>query len=424
MKLSKTILILTITLSLLGCKTKERSKIDTSTTSIVKADELISSDELNFKVLREWIEGKSIVAIGESSHGIGEFYSLKSQLVKFLHKELGYEVLLIEGGFGDLGLALMDINDLSALELRNKTLYGNFRCKEIEPMFEYIKEKSKTKTPLFYGGYDSQTSGNYFTSKIDSICQHLKLNIDIESEFDNYYKMYRASFEQDSSNFILYRDNFKNTIQSIKKSIEKERDYLLKTMNIKNIELEIILRNLNLQFEAVNYSYANKMNQENMHQAIIIRDKLMAENVQWIVENLYPNKKIIVWGYNGHIQKGASNGYQETKMMGQYLKKAFGDSYFSIGLFAYEGKAYQHWTNESINFKNSDSTSIEYKMKQDNSKYTFQKFQSKDVNHWVNKELTALEIESNGNVSFVPSERFDAAICIDSVGIPTFGSKN
>lgn len=392
-------------------------------TSTVNTDELISSNEVDFEILKKWVKDKSIVAIGESSHGIGEFYSLKSQIVKFLHKELGYEVMLIEGGFGDLSLALMDIKNLSALELRNNTLYGNFRCKEIEPLFEYIKESSESKSPLFYGGYDSQTSGNYFKSKVDSICRHLKLKIDIKQEFDNYYKMYQASFEPDSANFVKYRNNFQNTVKVIKSTIEKERDFLHKTMNLSNLELKIILRNLDLQFRAVDYDFANKMNSENMHQAIVIRDKLMAENLQWIIENLYPNKKIVVWGYNGHIQKGRSMGYQETKMMGQYLKNAFGDNYFSIGLFAYQGKAYQHWTKESIEFENSDSTSIEYLMKRDNYKYAFQKFENKDANNWVNKETTALEIESNGKVPFIPSERFDAAICINYVDIPTFENR-
>ncbi|MDF1698573.1 MAG: erythromycin esterase family protein [Saprospiraceae bacterium] len=420
MKLNTILLILIFAFHLFGCKTKEKSKMNRSTTTIANSDELISSNEVDFELLNKWVEDKSIVAIGESSHGIGEFYSLKSQIVQFLHKELGYEVVLIEGGFGDIGLASMNIKDLSSLELRNETLYGNFRCKEIEPMFAYIKDRSETEDPLFYGGYDAQTSGNYFTSKIDSICRHLKLNMDLKLIFDNYYKMYRASFETDSTNFIKYRNSFQQAIQTIEKSIEKERDELSKTMHLSHTELDILLRNLNLQYEAVNYSFANKMNEENMHEAILIRDKLMAENVQWIIKNQYPNKKIILWGYNGHIQKGPANGYQATKMMGQHLKKTFGDSYFSIGLFAYEGKAYQHWTKESIDFKNSDSTSIEFKMKRDSFQYTFQKFQSKDVDHWVNQELSALEIESNGNVSFMPSKRFDAGICIKSVGIPTF----
>jgi len=406
--------------TLVGCGI---NKADKTKSLEVETNELHFSNKIDFELINEWVEDKSIVAIGESSHGIGDFYSLKSEIVKYLHSELGFEVLLIEGGLGDLGLASMDMKNLSALELRNKTLYGNFRCKEIEPLFEYIKESSESISPLFYGGYDSQTSGNYFKSRVDSICRHLKLNIDIKQEFDNYYKMYQASFEPDSTNFIKYRNSFQNIVKVIKSTIEKERDFLNKTMNISNLELKIILRNLDLQYRAVDYNYANRMNSENMHQAIIIRDKLMAENLQWIIENLYPNKKIVVWGYNGHIQKGKSIGYQETKMMGQYLKNVFGGDYFSIGLFAYQGKAYQHWTGESIEFENSDSTSIEYKMKRDNYKYTFQKFGKKDTKNWVNGETTALEIESNGIVSFVPSERFDAAICIDSVGIPTFKNK-
>ncbi len=247
--------------------------------------------------------------------------------------------------------------------------------------------------------------------------------IDIEAEFTAYSKMYQASAEPDSTNFIKYRDGYKNVLTKIRQAIDVDRTPLQEKMKLSNLKLDVILRSLDMQCEAVYYSYAHKMNSEYMPQAIIIRDKSMADNIRWMIENMYPDKKIVIWGFNGHIQKGKSNNLS-TKMMGQHLKEIYGDDYFSIGLFAYKGKAYQHWTGQSIEFENSDSTAIENIMKRETYQYSFQRFAIDDPRDWTNNELTGHEIESMGNVYFVPSERFDAAISIYDVDIPTFEKRD
>ena len=168
----KILLISLFSTILLGCIVKRSAP---TTNSPTNTNELHASNELDFEIIKEWVKGKKIVAIGESTHGLGEFYTLKSELVQYLHKELGFEVLAIEGGFGDINLAWMDINSLDFLTLRNETLFGNFRCQEIEPLFKYIKAQSNSKTPLFYAGFDPQISGNYYKQYLDSICDHFEL---------------------------------------------------------------------------------------------------------------------------------------------------------------------------------------------------------------------------------------------------------
>jgi erythromycin esterase len=386
-------------------------------------NELKSSNEIDFDLIKEWVKGKKIVSIGESTHGIGEYFELKSEIVQYLHKELRYEVIAIEGSFADIHLAWDDIDNLDFLELRNSTLYGNFKCQEIEPLFKYLKENSKSEKPLLYAGYDPQIAGNYYEDCLDLICHHLKLDIDVETEFTAYSKMYQASREPDSTNFIKYRDGYKNVLTTIREAIAVNRTTLQEKMKLSHLKLDVILRSLDMQYVAVDYSYANMLNSEYMPRAIIIRDETMAENIKWMIDNMYPDKKIIIWGFNGHIQKGKSNN-MSTKMMGQHLKEFYGDDYFSIGLFAYKGKAYQHWTQKSIEFENSDSTAIENIMKRDAYQYSFQRFDNTDPQNWTNNELTGYEIESMGKVSFVPSERFEAGICIYNADIPTFEKRN
>ena len=48
------------------------------------------------------LEGRSRVLLGEFSHGSGEVNLLKNRLIRYLHEEHGFEVLLFESGVGEL----------------------------------------------------------------------------------------------------------------------------------------------------------------------------------------------------------------------------------------------------------------------------------------------------------------------------------
>lgn len=385
---------------------------------IGESSEIHHSNDLELNLIQEWVKDRRVVALGESTHGLGEFFSTKSELVQYLHSELDYEVLAMEGGFGDINLAWSDVEKLSASHLVDRTLFGNFACEEIAPLFTYIKKTSPGSRPLIYAGFDTQVSGNYYEMYLDSICEYLDLGIDVKEEFSAYSSMYQASFEPDSTNFIRYRNSYQEALQNIRNALLKNRSAIQSQFGLEEQAIDIILRSLDMQYQAVQYSFANRMNREYIPRGVEIRDSLMAENLFWLLDR-YPDKKFIIWGHNSHIQKGGVLNMQ-TKWMGHYLKEALGDDYLSIGLFAFKGNTYQHWTGETISFENSEETSIEYKMTKEGFKYSFQVFNGTASDHWTNQETQGLEIENGGQVRFVPSQRFDAGICIYESDIPTF----
>lgn len=381
-------------------------------------NEIHHSNDLNFNLIKEWVKDKRVVAIGESTHGLGEFFTTKSALIQYLHSELDYEVLAMEGGFGDINLAWSDIEKLSASDLVEKTLFGNFSCEEIAPLFTYIKNKSADSKALIYAGFDTQISGSYYEIYLDTICDFLKLAINIQEEFSAYAVMYQASFEPDSTNFIRYRDRYQDALEKIQDAVRENRSAIQKQFGLEELAIDIMLRSLDMQYKAVQYSFANRMNREYIPRGVEIRDSLMAENLFWLLDR-FPDKKFIIWGHNSHIQKHGVL-HMQTKWMGHYLKEVLGDDYFSIGLFAYKGKTYQHWTGETISFENTEEIAIENKMSKKGFKFSFQDFRNTASDHWTNQIVQALEIENGGPIQFIPSQRFDAGICIYESDIPTF----
>jgi erythromycin esterase len=386
-----------------------------------------SGDEYDFSFIDKYVKDKRIVAIGESTHGIGDFYYLKSKLVSHLYNDLGFEILAMEGGFGDLNLAWANIDQFSALELRNNTVFGNFHCTEIEPLFNLLKESSKSEVPLIYTGFDCQISSSYFQNHLDSILQlgDKRLVENLKEGFESYYKIYPSVFEEDSTNFITHRNKFLSAIESVKDFVTANQHLIQSVYKYSDNQMKIINRSLAMLSRSMDIEYSSRFNEENIFRGIVLRDELMFENLMWIIQELYPNKKVVIWGHNAHIQKGKLAN-SNIKWMGQLLKEEFKDQYYALGLFAYQGNVYQQWTKETIPFERSDSTSIEYILNsQGKSMFTFQNLNDQKFSPntaWMFKEVSALEIENGGNVSFVPVERFDGVLGLYEVDIPTFGN--
>ena len=73
----------------------------------------------------------------------------------------------------------------------------------------------------------------------------------------------------------------------------------------------------------------------------MIRDKAMAENVAWILENEGPRCKTVVWAHNGHVARdprGIFDGAVES--MGMHLARRFDPELVVVG-FAFGEGAFQ-----------------------------------------------------------------------------------
>jgi len=60
------------------------------------------------------------------------------------------------------------------------------------------------------------------------------------------------------------------------------------------------------------------------------RDKCMAENTAWIVNELYPRSKAMLWAHNYHVGSSVPTD-NAVETMGRHLTKRFGKAYFPVG---------------------------------------------------------------------------------------------
>jgi erythromycin esterase len=65
------------------------------------------------------------------------------------------------------------------------------------------------------------------------------------------------------------------------------------------------------------------------------RDRAMAENVSWLIEEAFPGQKIVLWAHNSHV--GTDMGSSE-KSLGDHLRDRYGDQMVVMGFASHHGE--------------------------------------------------------------------------------------
>ena len=378
------------------------------------SNEAPNKSNIIFAQIGEAVKDKKVVALGESSHGIGEFFEQKSELVKYLHQHHDFEVLAFESGLGDLNLAWSNIDSLSGAELLDKTLFDNFKCAEILGLFDYIKEQSNTTSPLIYSGFDNQMSSSYFIDAISPVLSEYapQMISTLEDDLNGYVRWFRAGYYEDEKTYKTEAESFVATARSIQEVFYSNKEQIGEQFNWTDFKFEMVEMTTKAFERTVDLPF------EERQRGSAHRDAIMFDNFKWLLEEIYPDKKIIIWAHNGHIER--KNIYEYSyKWMGHYLAEYLDDDFYSIGLFAKRGEAYRQWGDTIIVFDNDTLGMIESTMDLGDASAAFVDLRSSDFD-WQLDTLSALEMENGGLIDLVPAERFDGIWVLDEVGAPTF----
>lgn len=378
-------------------------------------------DFSDLEFLKKELKDVRIIQLGESSHGIGDYYRMKGRLVRFLHQELGFNVLAIEGGFGDINVAYSNINASSAQELMDRSVFSNFNCEEMLETFSYVKEQSKHR-PLHLAGFDCQESAVYFKPFMVQLLVELDTTMsqEFESKYHTTFDLY--GMIRDSVQLMgaialnkALLEEVENFINSNSITLEKSHSKAL---------LKVIRRTIHTKISYWELSFAEIQ----QFKGYALRDRLMAENIKWLADSLYPDQKIIIWAHNAHIHKGEAlypgpDG-QSFNMMGGHLEDYFGQQNYVLGLYSYEGETYRHFKQDTIAFVNDDPESLEVrfdKLEADINWLSFQAWEFGKANHWLKEPIKVFELENGGWITW-PNlmQRYDAVLVIRKVRPPRY----
>lgn len=116
---------------------------------------MTSNDYSDLKFFSPILKDKQYVFLGESSHGISEYSQSKVRLIKYLHEELGFDVVLFEGNIGE-GAAVSAESSINQYMNSNEILsafLSPWNNQETKPLIDYLIQQRNTND-LSFGGFD------------------------------------------------------------------------------------------------------------------------------------------------------------------------------------------------------------------------------------------------------------------------------
>ncbi|MDO5978091.1 erythromycin esterase family protein [Flavivirga spongiicola] len=313
----------------------------------------ISPNTIDFsdlEPLKKVLANTQIVLLGEQSHGEASAYSAKVRLVKFLHQKMGFEVLALESGMYDcVKIAQqLELGGTMVKEKEDSIFYMYSNSLEVRCLFDYIDTHKNTKTPLLFTGMDSQHTGEKSQSfMINDLAAFLrKYNSEIPNtrNWKLFSKKSADIFRMQKEVALGEKLVFYEVLESIKKRLKA----------IASKESSTILENSNfwLQILASIESQAKRYwrDIEDMD-----RDRQMAKNMSWLVNNPFKGKKIIIWAHNFHIAKNVG----DKKPMGHFLKNEFQEKMYIMGFTGYKGSYIDFVSGKTIEIKKPIKGSFE-----------------------------------------------------------------
>lgn len=333
-------------------------------------------------IMNRSLSNAKIIGLGESTHTVGTTFKSKVQMIKYLHNNLGYDIVAFEAGFYDCYKANEILKTDSAKSIHLfRALFSIWWCEEVKELFEYIIETQKTNRPISIVGFDDQFSGFYsvnnfipdFKKFTDSLLKFTSKKIDSFNDF-----------EQTLRKQIKISNSYKTLNSTDTQLLFKKTNYIVNLIDSneilsKNSYFQFWKRNcLNIQTEYRDAFFGYKNS---------IRDSTMFTNVVWISENQFVDKKVVIWAASIHLIYGSNfikNKTYQINTMGSYLKNKYAENYFSIVFTPGFGRG--GWRSKGIfsyKFRMPKKNSFEY--------FINNKFQNDFVyypfNYEENKEL-------------------------------------
>jgi len=192
---------------------------------------LTSKNFSDLQCFKQYIENRTLVQLGESSHSTKEYSQIKIRLIKFLHEQMGFDVIAFESGFFECFYTNENILNITETEAIKNSIFSIWGTSMIE-LFTYIKETRSTSHPLILAGFDCQyTSANYSISKRPMLLYNLISKID--NQYANKVRTFdsltiiKFKYPWPISYLTQYKDSIKTTYSQIISFFDQHYDSLI-----------------------------------------------------------------------------------------------------------------------------------------------------------------------------------------------------
>jgi len=250
------------------------------------------SDEFDdLAMLGAAIGDKRIVFLDELTHGEGNVFALKSRIVSYLHQKKGFEVLVLESGLFDVA-QLWASDKAIPTQAAGNIFYMYARSTELQPLWQYINKHRHSKTPLILAGFDNRHSGEISLRDLVPAMRQFLATLPAVVSNEQYLHQLQQLLQGQLSTLPAHQQKqFLHTSQALEQ-------HLVAALHRASHDVETLgfwLRvNASLRQMALVAWQQLRFDQH---------DLAMAANLDWLVNQQYAGRKIIVWGHYIHLNR-------------------------------------------------------------------------------------------------------------------------
>lgn len=314
-----------------------RTWVESATKKAIPISSIKSDDFSDLMFLKEYISDKKIVFLGESLHGVNDFNVLKYRLIRFLHQEMNFNIIAFESGVHECGLTNLVKDSLNSHEIVAQSLkviwWVNSNCE----MMRYIKSNSMDIAGIDPNNVTFPLKINHYLNIFKGEKELAKKMYLLDSLVSKY-NIRRTKYYYEKGEDI----ETATSLDSIRKKLLPQyislKNEIIENKNI-NHQYKLVLKEaIDSKLNELSCSNSSKKDVESFFVTYEKRDSLMAENLEFLIDSLYPNQKIIVWAHNAHIsKKGQDIVMNKGASIGMYLKNRLKKESYVIAIDGWGG---------------------------------------------------------------------------------------